>query len=49
MYKKYLTLALNQQHKVSCQLPLVKDKCQIEVKILLERKITRFIRIRRRD
>lgn len=39
MYKKYLTLALNQQHKVSCQLPLVKDKCQIEVKILLEEKL----------
>ena len=39
MYKKYLTLALNQQHKVSCQLPLVNDKCQLEVKIMLEGKL----------
>ena len=39
MYKKYLTLTLNEKSGVSCQLPLVNDKCQLEVKIMLEGKL----------
>lgn len=39
MYKKYLTLALNQEKKVICRIPLVEDRCQIEVKILLDEEL----------
>lgn len=39
MYKKYLTLALNQEKKVICRIPFVEDKCQIEVKVLLEEEL----------